>query len=580
MFRPVASLVAIIAIPLIAPAGYEQPSFIDGGQSMDGRFVVTAAQVVDPKAGTKGGPAKPLAAHGPFQWEFTWKDTKTGDTKTFSAKGVQGGQVYAHLFVAPDGETFALWNHITLWHPEKSHGHGADVLKGDKPGAIPTEKRTHEALSKRVIVYKKDGTILKELGVNDLVTTEEWDAILIVFNRVHWIADYTPLWFKSTPRPGYALYRVSADYTVLEFRVATKGGKPGRTVQVDMTTGAILPAGAKTEDKNKVAVRPFIGPDKLEAVTPAEREGYVPSLDPVRTEGKYATGDAPKPADSPKPATPVKADAPAKTTTAPAYGPLTLVKEGFKKLDTPTWLPADKCLIVSDIETPKLFKVVGTAVSELREGRRGKAGPDGKFYGVLDGKLASWRPGEDPKVILETGAGGKELSLNDLAVGPNGFLYFTTLKDPEKGRVTAVDVAKKTATVVYDANDLGDLANPNGAALSADGKHLFVGVSNYKDKKKSGIYRFPVKEDGSVDVAAGKDKKWADVASPDGIAVAADGHVFATAGPVVVILSPDGKKVGEVKIPKGSGTNLCFGGADGKTLYVTTNAALYMAESK
>jgi gluconolactonase len=146
--------------------------------------------------------------------------------------------------------------------------------------------------------------------------------------------------------------------------------------------------------------------------------------------------------------------------------------------------------------------------------------------------------------------------------------------------VTAVNLAKKTAAVVYDAAEFGDLANPNGAAVTADGKHLFIGVSNYKYKKKSGIYRFPVNADGSVDVAAGKDKKWADVTGPDGIAVAPDGLVYATAGAVVVILSADGKKVCEVKIPKGSGTNLCFGGADGKTLYVTTNTALYAAEPK
>ena len=576
MNRLIASVVVSAVAPLLAPAGYEQPVYIDGGQSMDGRFVVTAAQVVDPKAGTKGGPAKPHPARGPFRWEFTWTDTKTGRTETFPARGVQGGQIYAQLFVAPDGETFALWNHVTLWSAEKTQGYGADAFKGDRPGSVPEDKRGHEAFSKRVIVYKKDGTVLKELGVRDVLASAEWDAVLVVFNRVHWVTDYPPLSYRSTPRPGYALCRVSPDYTVLEFRVA---GKPGRTVRVDLTTGTLLPADAKTDDKNKIPVRPFVGPDKLEPYTVPAREGYVPSLDPVRTEGKYAVLESPKtpPAESP---TPGKADPPAKATAVPAYGPLTLVKDGFKKLDTPTWLPGEKCLLAADVDTGKLFKVVGTTVTELRDGGRGKVGPDGKFYGVLGGKLAAWRPGEDPSAILDTAPGGKELSLNDLAVAANGFLYFTTLKDPEKGRVTAVDVAKKTAAVVYDGADLGDLANPNGAALSPDGKHLYIGVSNYKDKKKSGIYRFPVKEDGSVDVTAGKGKKWADVTGPDGIAAAPDGHVYATAGAAVVVLSPEGKKVGEVKIPKGSGTNLCFGGADGKTLFVTTNAALYAAEPK
>jgi hypothetical protein len=284
-------IILLIVVPTTARAGYEQPSFIDGGQSPDGRYVVTAAQVVDPKAGTKGGPPKPHPVHGPFKWTFTWKDTGTGETKTFDAKGVQGGQVYAHLFVPPGGETFALFNHITLWHPEKSQMHGAKVINGERPGAIAENKRTHEALSRRVIVYRKDGTILKELGVNDFLTPDEWDAVSAPFNRAHWLVDYAPLSYKSTPRPGYACYRVSPDYTVLEFRVVPGRGskdKTGRPVRVDLTTGTILPADWNTDDREKKPVRPFIGPDKLPVGDPAAREGYLPSLDPVRIEGKYA----------------------------------------------------------------------------------------------------------------------------------------------------------------------------------------------------------------------------------------------------------------------------------------------------
>jgi sugar lactone lactonase YvrE len=557
-------LAALVLVPAAARAGYEQPSYIDGGQSPDGRFVVTAAQVVDPKAGTKGGPPKPHPAHGPFRWTFTWKDTKTGEAKTFDAKGVQGGQVYAHLFVPPGGETFALFNHITLWFPEKSHGHGAGAINGERPGSVAVDRRTHEALSRRVVVYRKDGTVLKELAVNDFLTAAEWDAVVAPFNRAHWIVDYAPLHFKSAPRPGYACYRVSPDYTVLEFRVvAVKGAKDktGRPVRVELTTGTILPADWKSDDKGEQPVRPFVGPDKLPVGDPAAREGYVPSLDPVRTEGKYA---APEPVSAP--AAPTK------------YGPLALVKGGFTKLDTPAWLPADNCLIVSDVEPGKLFKVTTAGeVTEVREGRRGKAGPDGHLYGVFGGKLASWRPGGEPKVILDAAAGGKELSLNDIAVSPTGLAYFTTLKDPEKGRVSVVDVGKKTVAVAFDGEKETDLSNPNGVAVAPDGKAVFVGISNYKDRKKSGVYRFPLAADGSLDVAAGKAKKWADVPAPDGLAFGPDGHLYVTAGAAVAVVNPDGKKVGGVKVPKGSGTNLTFGGADGRTLYVTTDQALYAA---
>ena len=54
-----------------------------------------------------------------------------------------------------------------------------------------------------------------------------------------------------------------------------------------------------------------------------------------------------------------------------------------------------------------------------------------------------------------------------------------------------------------------------------------------------------------------------------------EGNLYVTAGASVVILDATGKKVSEIKIPKGSGTNLAFGGDDGRTLFVTTDTTLY-----
>jgi sugar lactone lactonase YvrE len=48
----------------------------------------------------------------------------------------------------------------------------------------------------------------------------------------------------------------------------------------------------------------------------------------------------------------------------------------------------------------------------------------------------------------------------------------------------------------------------------------------------------------------------------------------------VQVYGPDGKKWGTLAIPKGSGTNLGFGGQDMKTLYVTTNNDLYATQVK
>ena len=562
-----ASIVITLLFAAFARAGYEQPCYIDGCQSIDGRFVITATQTERGKS-----------SHGPNKWSFTWKDTKTGQTETFEAKGVQGGQIYGQLFIAPDGQTFALWNHVTMYWSEKSHMHAsAHVPKREEMEAA--KWRTLEYFSNRIIVYRKDGSILKALGVNDLLKDEEWEGVLPVFNRVHWVQPYDGLNFKATPRTQYAFYRVSPDYTVLEFQAVSSRAKrkeAPRVVRVSLTDGRVLGDDEKLTDVSKIPVRPFQGDDHLPKSDATWKESYTPSLDPVRTAGTFAIASAAEAVDAEKAPKQAKFEA----------GQVRLIKGGFKKADTPAWLPAatgkkePARLAFTDLELEKLYLFTPPdAIEEVRAGAsRGKAGPDKKFYGVFDLKLASWRPGEEPSVIIEKAGGDREISLNDLTVSSRGLIYFTTLKDPDKGRLSVVDVENKTVSVLFDGDNEPTLANPNGVALSPDERFLYVGISSYDDRKHSGVYCFPIKADGTLDVEAGKAKPWADVKAPDGIAVDRQGSVYFTAGNTVHVYDRYARPWGKIKIPKGSGTNLCLGGERDEVLYITTFDALYAVE--
>jgi gluconolactonase len=42
----------------------------------------------------------------------------------------------------------------------------------------------------------------------------------------------------------------------------------------------------------------------------------------------------------------------------------------------------------------------------------------------------------------------------------------------------------------------------------------------------------------------------------------------------VHVFAPDGKRIGQVPVPE-TPANLCFGGADGKTLFITARTSLY-----
>ena len=305
-----------------AHAGYEQPTYIDGCQSIDGRFVITAEQIVRGKT-----------VHGPHKWGFVWKDTKTGETKRFPAHGIQGGQIYAQLFIAPDGETFALWNHITQYWPEKSHMHSHDVLP--KREEMGEEKyRGLDIHKKRLIVYRKDGSIIKEFGVVDFLRDDEWESALAVFTRVHWLQEYDDLTYRDICRMQYSFYRVSPDYTVLEFRPIPSRAKrkdPPRVVRVSLTDGRILDESDKLSEL-KTPIRPFVGPDRPPKNSKPWRESYQPSLDPVRTHGKYKIESVANawPIESAPKLRPID------------HGEVRLIQGGFKKADTPAWASQTK----------------------------------------------------------------------------------------------------------------------------------------------------------------------------------------------------------------------------------------------
>jgi len=61
---------------------------------------------------------------------------------------------------------------------------------------------------------------------------------------------------------------------------------------------------------------------------------------------------------------------------------------------------------------------------------------------------------------------------------------------------------------------------------------------------------------------------------PDGLRCDRDGRVYSSAGDGVHVYMPDGTHIGTINVPK-TVANLCFGGPDGQTLYMTAQTSLY-----
>jgi gluconolactonase len=159
---------------------------------------------------------------------------------------------------------------------------------------------------------------------------------------------------------------------------------------------------------------------------------------------------------------------------------------------------------------------------------------------------------------------------NDLAIDTDGGLYFTDPNyrqqppsQPVQG-VYYVSAAGKVTRVV------ADLPRPNGILVSPDGKSLYV--ANIEQRK---IMAYPIVAAGQLSepkVLFTGDEQL-DGNGPDGMALDAEGRIYATYKQVVV-LGKDGGLLGRIDVPE-KPANCAFGGPENKTLYITARTSLY-----
>jgi len=148
---------------------------------------------------------------------------------------------------------------------------------------------------------------------------------------------------------------------------------------------------------------------------------------------------------------------------------------------------------------------------------------------------------------------------NDVAIAPNGTLYAS---DPNWAKETGQ--LWKIATDGKMTKIATDMGTTNGIDVSPDGKTLYVNESVQRN-----VWSFPIKDDGTL----GEKKllkKFEDHGF-DGMRCDADGNLYITryGKGTVVKLSPEGKELKEIDVLGKQPSNICFGGPDGRTAYVT-----------
>ena len=165
--------------------------------------------------------------------------------------------------------------------------------------------------------------------------------------------------------------------------------------------------------------------------------------------------------------------------------------------------------------------------------------------------------------------------VNDLVFDAEGNLYFTDqgqtgLHDPT-GRLYRLRPSGQLDLL------LGNIPSPNGVALSPDQKVLYLAVT-----RGNCVWRVPLLPDGSVAKVSQFVTSYGP-RGPDGLAVDTTGRLLVANPGLGYVWVLNARAEPELVLRGAAGasiTNLAFGGADRRTLYVTdsTNGAVLRAE--
>lgn len=202
---------------------------------------------------------------------------------------------------------------------------------------------------------------------------------------------------------------------------------------------------------------------------------------------------------------------------------------------------------------------------------------EGRLWACADEKNELWRidvKTKEKTVVVKDYQGKLLNGPNDVWVRPDGGAYFTDPyykrpywkrgpKEQDREAVYYVSPEGKLTRVG------GDFVQPNGIIGTADGKTLYVA-----DIGGGKTYVYDIQADGSL-----ANRKLFCTMGSDGMTIDEAGNVYFTLGKAVTIYDKSGKKIAVIDVPEGT-ANVCFGGKDMKTLFITANTSLYSIAMK
>lgn len=186
---------------------------------------------------------------------------------------------------------------------------------------------------------------------------------------------------------------------------------------------------------------------------------------------------------------------------------------------------------------------------------------------------------QESRVIADSFEGKMLNSPNDVVVKRNGWVYFTDPYSVAMGDVRELDfngvygVAPVNGSLENGRIFLVDdgMERPNGIAFSPDESILYV-----NDTNRQLILAYQMRGDGTASLIGcfAKLDTGYGTGAADGMKTDIEGNVYLTGPGGVWVIAPDGTPAAILKTPENVG-NLCFGGKDNQTLFLTATSSVY-----
>lgn len=198
---------------------------------------------------------------------------------------------------------------------------------------------------------------------------------------------------------------------------------------------------------------------------------------------------------------------------------------------------------------------------------------DGRLVTCADEQEQIWSiaPDREVKVLLRDIGGRRMNGPNDLWIDARSGIYFTdpyyqrpywsrTHGELDGDKVYYLAHGKKQPVVVE-----ASLKKPNGIVGTPDGRFLYV-----SDLSGGKTYRYKIASNGLLE-----DRQVFCTQGSDGMTLDERGNVYLT-GDGVTVYDSTGKRIAHIPIPEKWTANLCFGGRDRKSLFITASEGFYV----